>query len=110
MNNITIKDNDNQCCGCRACENICPKKAITMKENIEGFLYPVVDREKCIDCGLCLKVCPFNAELEENTFEKKCYAATTKNNVVLENSTSGGIFYEFAKNVIDNNGDVYDAI
>ena len=36
MNRIRIQ-NDKDCCGCRACENICPKKAITMQENKEGF-------------------------------------------------------------------------
>ena len=47
-----------ECCGCSACYNICPKNAISMKENSEGFLYPFIDEEKCVDCGLCKKVCP----------------------------------------------------
>ena len=45
-----------ECCGCSACYNICPKNAISMKENSEGFLYPFIDEEKCVDCGLCKKV------------------------------------------------------
>ena len=41
------------CCGCTACANICPKQAITMKPDPEGFLYPVVNEENCINCGVC---------------------------------------------------------
>lgn len=40
------------CCGCTACYNSCPRKAISMKPDQEGFLYPLVNVEKCIDCGL----------------------------------------------------------
>lgn len=50
--------NKSECCGCNACGDICPKGAISFKEDIEGFLYPVVDRDTCIDCHLCEKVCP----------------------------------------------------
>ena len=62
-NNITTK-NKNECCGCSACKAICPKNAITMKEDTEGFLYPEIDNEKCVNCGLCLKVC--NNRLSKN--------------------------------------------
>lgn len=46
------------CCGCWACENICPKHCVVMKEDNEGFRYPEVDVEVCIECGLCEAVCP----------------------------------------------------
>ena len=46
------------CCGCTACYAICPKNAISMQPDEEGFDYPVVDAEKCIRCYMCLKVCP----------------------------------------------------
>jgi formate hydrogenlyase subunit 6/NADH:ubiquinone oxidoreductase subunit I len=48
------------CCGCSACMAICPKEAITMIEDEEGFDYPVINLDKCIRCYQCLKVCPFN--------------------------------------------------
>ena len=57
MDTIEIVEK-NDCCGCSACSQKCPKNAITMKENEEGFLYPEIDKEKCINCGLCSKVCP----------------------------------------------------
>lgn len=47
-----------ECCGCTACYAICPRSAITMIEDEEGFEYPKVDGEKCVGCYACLKVCP----------------------------------------------------
>ena len=46
------------CCGCTACYAICPKGAISMKEDEEGFEYPVIQEDTCIRCSMCLKVCP----------------------------------------------------
>lgn len=46
------------CCGCTACYAICPKEAINMKPDEEGFDYPIIDEEKCVRCYQCLKVCP----------------------------------------------------
>lgn len=48
-----------QCCGCTACVQKCPKHCIFLYEDGEGFLYPKIDINNCIDCGLCEKVCPF---------------------------------------------------
>lgn len=53
------------CCGCTACYAICPKSAISMKEDEEGFDYPQVNGEKCIRCYQCLKVCPIKAAKKE---------------------------------------------
>lgn len=46
------------CCGCTACYAICPKRAIDMIEDADGFEYPEIDRNKCVGCRLCKKVCP----------------------------------------------------
>lgn len=53
-----------ECCGCTACYAICPKEAISMIEDEEGFEYPQVDEEKCVRCYMCLKVCPFKTVKE----------------------------------------------
>lgn len=47
-----------ECCGCSACYAICPKNAISMKEDEEGFLYPIIHENSCIKCHHCLSVCP----------------------------------------------------
>ena len=102
---IEIK-NEKDCCGCRACENICPKNAISMIENKEGFLYPKIDKEKCINCGLCRKVCPLINYVNKNDFLKDniCYGAKNKNTEVLKKSSSGGMFGVIAQYVLAQNG------
>lgn len=103
--------NEKDCCGCRACENICPKKAIKMVENDEGFLYPKIDKDKCINCGLCKKVCPLINKVNKKDFleENICYGAKNKNMWALKKSSSGGIFWVLAKYVLDNKGLVVGA-
>lgn len=46
------------CCGCCACASICSRHAISMVEDIEGFLYPHLDESKCVGCLACINVCP----------------------------------------------------
>lgn len=110
MNHINI-ENAKDCCGCRACENICPKKAITMEVNKEGFLYPKVDMEKCVDCGMCRKVCPWlNNISRENYLEKPiCYAAKSLDRDIQINSSSGGVFGLLAKKILEEKGVVVGA-
>ena len=94
------------CTGCRACEQICPVKCITMKEDKEGFIFPYVDEEKCINCGLCKKKCPqINYKLEKR--DSKVYAVKTKEKSISQNSTSAGIAYILGKYIIQNNGCVF---
>lgn len=93
-----------QCCGCRACEQICPKGCIEMIEDKEGFLYPKINKEKCIECGLCKKICPMiNNEKIKQKEEKKVYRMTTNNKELIRNSSSGGAFSLIAEEIIENN-------
>lgn len=55
---IVLYEKKEECCGCSACFAICPKEAIIMVEDNEGFEYPQIDDIKCIECGMCMKVCP----------------------------------------------------
>lgn len=102
MVNIENKEN---CTGCFACYNICPKNAITLEEDKEGFKYPKIDQEKCINCGLCEKVCPIikNETIANRTNKPTVMAAWSKTNFTRTDSTSGGVFSEIA-NVIFNEG------
>lgn len=53
-----LYEKKDECCGCTACYAICPKFAITMVEDNEGFDYPIINEELCICCYRCIKVCP----------------------------------------------------
>ena len=97
------------CCGCSACASVCPKSSISMKRDEEGFLYPYVDKNTCIDCHLCEKVCPFINVEKAPKRHSKVFAAISKNKEVRLNSSSGGVFSEFAKTVIGKGGCVYGA-
>lgn len=95
-----------KCTGCHACYNKCPRKAIKMTEDNNGFLYPCVDETKCIKCNLCKKVCP-SIENVELVSPLKCYAMARNNVEARSASTSGGaaaLFYEY---ILKNNGVVY---
>lgn len=105
-----IKINDKaDCCGCTACASICPKDAILMESDILGFKYPKVDLEKCIDCGLCEKVCAFNANYDKslNLDEPEIYAARHKEMHEIETSRSGAAFIAISDYVLENGGIVY---
>lgn len=61
MQNIQIPilySRKEECCGCTACYVSCPKQAISMKQDEEGFEYPIIDKQMCIGCRKCLAVCP----------------------------------------------------
>ena len=104
---IEIKDKKD-CCGCSACVQRCPKQCITLKEDNEGFLYPILDKKTCIDCGLCEKVCPI---LHQGEPQKplKVYAAKNLNEEIRRQSSSGGIFTLLAEQVIQEGGVVFGA-
>ncbi|MBR5433594.1 MAG: Coenzyme F420 hydrogenase/dehydrogenase, beta subunit C-terminal domain [Bacteroidales bacterium] len=110
---ISITDKKN-CCGCNACGDACPKKAISFEKDIEGFWYPIVDDTLCINCGLCEKICPISQidELKHNDYKKpsQTFAAIHKNMRVRWNSTSGGAFSAMAEAIYEQNGFVGGAI
>lgn len=104
---INIKDKKN-CCGCKACEIICPKNCIEMTVDEEGFWYPIVDKDKCIDCGMCEKSCPIlNKASRKKSFDTKIYGVYSNNESIRINSSSGGMFSELAASVLEKNGAVF---
>ena len=103
---IEIK-NKQDCCGCTACAAICHKDAIVMKEDEEGFLYPQVNQEICVNCGACERVCPIINSKKEELFEQEAYIVQNKGAVVLRESTAGGAFTAIAKYVLCKNGVVF---
>lgn len=111
MINITNKVD---CCGCNACGDICPTQAISFPRDIEGFWYPKVDLEKCINCGLCEKTCPniHISSLKKNDYDRpaKAIAAINRNLAVRWDSTSGGAFSALAEEMYSRGGYVSGAV
>lgn len=104
MNSYFETHKKSDCNGCGACALRCPKKAIEMVEDDEGFLYPKIDEDKCINCGLCKRICIGD---NNSTYQAKTYIAINKNKEDLNNSSSGGLFIAIAKYIISNGGVVF---
>lgn len=106
--------NKEQCCGCNACGDACPKDAITFPQDVEGFWYPKVDLEKCVNCGLCNKVCPLQNMDKVKSAEKlnppKVIGGYHKNIAIRFDSTSGGVFSALANAMYKDGGYVSGAI
>lgn len=95
------------CTGCGLCTQLCPAGCITMGEDSEGFLYPVVAEEDCLHCNKCRTACPVQhqQELRPATF----YMAWHKDEEVLEKSSSGGVFTALAQIILARGGVVFGA-
>lgn len=97
------------CCGCSACVSMCNQSAIEFKQDEEGFLYPVINKDNCVNCGLCDKVCPLKRRLSDPQTSsivtvKEYYALRHKNKDILDNSSSGGAFSLIAEYVLKKKG------
>lgn len=99
---INIQDK-RKCCGCTACASVCSHHCISMVEDAEGFKYPQVDAEKCVNCGLCEKVCPMLHPESDNEV-RNVIGAKHKDAVVRKDSSSGGAFSLLAEEFISNGG------
>ena len=101
-----IKCPTDECVGCAGCSYVCPTGAIVMKENYEGFQYPIVITKKCINCNQCNEVCP---ALNSNMLidNPDCYAVQLLNKENLKNCASGGAFFGIAAHIIRNGGAVF---
>ncbi len=97
------------CCGCRACEQSCPKQAIAMQPNAEGFLYPVVDAQRCIQCGLCDRVCPMEHRPAGGELIG-AYAVQHLDGSILQASSSGGAFRLLADRILEEGGCVVGCV
>lgn len=91
------------CYGCGTCSLVCSKVAIKIEENSLGFLHPIVDKTRCVECGLCLNTCSFHQNvLSQANASCSAYAAYSNDIVVRTKCSSGGIGYELAKSAILN--------
>ena len=99
--------NKSDCCGCQACVRVCGKSAIKMMRDSCGFSYPVVDESKCVNCGLCRKVCPLEESYVGQAATPDIYALSSHNREALMASSSGGMFTLLAQWIFGQGGIVY---
>lgn len=104
-------EKNTKCNGCQACASICPKSCIEMVKDEEGFLYPKIDEDKCINCRLCEKSCPVldSRSCEQSKETIDAYAVINKDDKARVESSSGGVFTAIASAVIRQGGVVFGA-
>jgi len=96
-----------KCTGCGLCIDVCPKKCIQMKSNEEGFIYPDINMDLCVECNQCKNKCPVNKAYISDNYEKPLvYACFNKEDNIRLDSTSGGLFSAIAKYIISKGGKV----
>lgn len=89
-----------------ACANACPKGAIDIGINKYGYEKVVIDNGKCVDCGLCAKVCARRMQIERHS-PIKCYAGQSRDSEKLKHSASGAAFQMLAEIVLEMGGVCY---
>ena len=105
-----IKKRRQACSGCQACANACPCDVIQMEADEEGFLYPIIDEQRCVQCGQCDRACTMLIPaIKFPTAEPEAYAFMHEDDAVRKNSSSGGIFSLLAEQVLDQGGIVFGA-
>jgi coenzyme F420-reducing hydrogenase beta subunit len=109
--NSIISIASDHCCGCTYCSEICPVNAIDLIHDEKGFLRPKVDFNKCVNCGKCVRECPFLVKEKEanDHLPLGVYAAFSKDKDVVKKSSSGGVFYEISRYVLEHNGVIFGA-
>ena len=104
----TVQSDPVRCTGCGACQSICPRQAIRMEADAEGFMYPVVDSAICIACDLCEKSCPGGKEIRRP--EPQILGSQITDQEIRRVSSSGGVFTALAARMIRQGGVVFGTI
>ena len=104
-NNVISVVSQDICCGCGACINICPQEALSYSTDINGFIFPQIDKLLCVNCGKCMKVCPAIHVNKSDSLE--AFAAVAKDKKSLFASSSGGVFSVIANYILKQGGIVY---
>lgn len=98
------------CTGCQSCIQTCRHNAIQVQNDKHGFLHPIIDTNKCVECGLCIKTCPILTPIRCNNNKRpETWAAWHPNNKIRLESSSGGAFSAIAECILDKNGVVFGA-
>lgn len=100
--NLPFEMDLRDCTGCMACREICPKGAITGREDPEGFCFPECDAGRCVGCGLCERTCPAQNPVDGYEILKSDGLLLRLNDKKhLLRSASGGAFYGIARFIIE---------
>lgn len=106
MNTEVLVSNEENCSGCGACQNICPKSAIELIENQDGFVYPQIETDKCIHCNQCVKVCPLRSGTTRSV-PLRAYVATSEEAIT---SASGGVASALERAVLRDGGVAFGSV
>ena len=97
------------CTGCESCKAVCGLNCISMVQDGHGFYYPMIETDRCVNCGACERACPVsNFEKAEESISK-IYACRAKDTEIVRKSSSGGLFSVLANYVLESGGYVCGA-
>lgn len=100
-----------QCTLCGSCYNACPVDAISFKTLYLDFLYPAIDNSRCVGCDRCEKSCPILADKQEpESGYPIAFAARSRDEEARRKSSSGGVFYELASEILSEGGYICGAV
>lgn len=97
---------DERCTGCLACYNVCSADAIGINHDLEGFVLPYIDMDKCVGCNRCEQVCPCIKTMT-NPDTKRALCLQNFDDDVLRSSSSGGAIYSLARVILERGGVVF---
>lgn len=102
---IRLKD----CTGCESCASVCRQNSIRMQLDSRGFYFPVIDESTCVNCKACERACPVLNENTPQQFNNRLFACRAKDEEIVRNSSSGGLFTVIALNTLKSGGYVCGA-
>lgn len=102
---ISAKD----CTGCESCKAVCGVNCIAVKQDRRGFFFPFIDTDRCVNCGMCERVCPVLNPNKTEHFKNRFYALRAADDTILFNSSSGGVFSVLANYILEQGGYVCGA-
>ena len=113
MSNINsiLEPSEEYCIGCGSCVTSCPKGAIGMGLDADGFIAPVLDQSLCVNCGMCKPKCiKYQKKDDFKLSDGQCFASITTSESIIKKSSSGGLGYELAHYAVEAGYEVWGAV